>query len=179
MHPRSLPNSSWLLRYWHLSVTLKTDRVQRRVNDWQKLISLESLRVITQRCPLEAWFLARRPTLRQRDFWWYSVFEVWCAWALRIHTQINPFVHCPVHLFRVDNISGTQTSSDMILDSYESPNHGLSYAVPSVSIFEAFYGKYGELLTSNPKFRRLQLKPGCHHDARTSVMKSVPGHTGL
>ena len=31
--------------------------------------------------------------------------------------QITPqFVHCPAHL--LDNISGTRTSSDMILDSY-------------------------------------------------------------
>ena len=63
--------------------------------------------------------------------------------------KITPFVHCPAHL--LDNISGTQTSSDMILDSYESPARGLSYAVPFVSIFQVFYEKYGELL--NPKFR--------------------------
>ena len=63
--------------------------------------------------------------------------------------QITPFVHCPAHL--LDNISGTQTSSDMILDSYESPTRGLSHAVPFVSIFQVFYEKYGELF--NPKFQ--------------------------
>ena len=39
----------------------------------------------------------------------------------------------------------------MILDSYESPTRGLSYAVPFVSIFEVFYEIYGEYGT--PKFR--------------------------
>jgi len=37
----------------------------------------------------------------------------------------------------------------MILDSYESPTRGLSYAVPFVSIFKVFYRKYERSLTLN------------------------------
>ena len=70
-------------------------------------------------------------------------FEIWSDDYRRVGTVPDiygksPLLStCPAHL--LDNISGTQTNSDMILDSYESPTHGLSYAVPFVSIFEVFY----------------------------------------
>ena len=138
MHPRSSPNSSWLLRYWHLSVTLKTDHSHK---SWRvKWLAEADISWITHHIEMSFGGMVPNTSTDITAKRFLVAFSIWGVVRMSISSpaQINPFVHCPVHL--LDNISGTQTSSDMILDSYESPTRGLSYAVPFVSIFRSHSG---------------------------------------
>ena len=67
----------------------------------------------------------------------------------------------------------------MILDSYESPTRGLSYAVPFVSKFGVFYDKYENFRVrgqSSPHRAKQRLSAGRARDH--PVMEIVPNRGG-
>ena len=130
MHPRSPPNSSWLLSYCLLSAWWRALLGPCRRSRWSFSVHLKvnnsatktSLAMISDAYESPSHRLSHAVPLVSR----FKVKYV----PVQIFPPFMKTSKLPVHSTLYN--SATRTSLAMILDSYESPTSGLSYAVPYV-----------------------------------------------
>ena len=130
MHPRSPPNSSWLLSYCLLSACWRAILGPCRRSRWSFSVHLKvnnsatktSLAMISDAYESPSHRLSHAVPLVSR----FKVKYV----PVQIFPPFMKTSKLPVHSTLYN--SATRTSLAMILDSYESPTSGLSYAVPYV-----------------------------------------------
>ena len=128
MHPRSPPNSSWLLSYCLLSAWWRALLGPCRRSRWSFSVHLKvnnsatktSLAMISDAYESPSHRLSHAVPLVSR----FKVKYV----PVQIFPPFMKTSKLPVHSTLYN--SATRTSLAMILDSYESPTSGLSYAVP-------------------------------------------------
>ena len=130
MHPRSPPNSSWLLSYCLLSAWWRALLGPCRRSRWSFSVHLKvnnsatktSLAMILDAYESPSHRLSHAVPLVSR----FKVKYV----PVQIFPPFMKTSKLPVHSTLYN--SATRTSLAMILDAYESPTSGLSYAVPYV-----------------------------------------------
>ena len=149
MHPRSPPNSSWLLSYCLLSACWRAILGPCRRSRWSFSVHLKvnnsatktSLAMISDAYESPSHRLSHAVPLVSR----FKVKYV----PVQIFPPFMKTSKLPVHSTLYN--SATRTSLAMILDSYESPTSGLSYAVPYVRrLGEKIY--IGPILSTGPIF---------------------------
>ena len=137
MHPRSPPNSSWLLSYCLLSACWRAILGPFRRSRWSFSVHLKvnnsatktSLAMISDAYESPSHRLSHAVPLVSR----FKVKYV----PVQIFPPFMKTSKLPVHSTLYN--SATRTSLAMILDAYESPSSGLSNAVPYVKRFEKNY----------------------------------------
>ena len=130
MHPRSPPNSSWLLSYCLLSAWWRALLGPCRMSRWSFSVHLKVNNSATKTSLAMILDAYESPTHRLS----YAVPFVSRYHQIQSKICTGPIlsttVKLPVHSTLYN--SATRTSLAMILDAYESPTSGLSYAVPYV-----------------------------------------------